>query len=62
MNWYDTIFIIFCLIMFITITMWNVDIPANNEPFRIIAGTSIDPPRSDWGYTSDYCSVRICNI
>jgi len=48
--------------MFITITMWNVDIPANNDPFRIIAGTSIEPPRSDWGYTSDYCSVRICNI
>ena len=47
--------------MFITITMWNVDIPANNEPFRIIAGTSIEP-RADWGDSSRYCEQRICNI
>jgi hypothetical protein len=48
--------------MFITITMWNVDIPTNNEPFRIISGTSIEPPRSDWGDLSRYCEQRICNI
>ena len=57
---FNTVFIICCAVIFLFIITW--DIPINTDPIRIIAGTSIEPPRTDWGYTAQYCSVNVCNI
>jgi len=56
--------ILACVLVFLVILLWPVDNDniSKADPIRVIAGTSIEPPRTDWGYTSDYCSVRICNI
>lgn len=56
--------ILACVFIFLVILLWPVD---NNsiskaDPIRVIAGTSIEPPRTDWGYTTQYCSVNMCNI